>query len=134
MHHKEKESKPVLSLLCIPTGNSHLLLKTSAEVPACVSGFKGPYWHCEKVSSPNQQLHQALYMQGATEPAGPHCCTPSILCREPSFFHAFPFSVSLQKREGKKKKPTKNNKTTTSACSKEYGFHSHFFREFVFSL
>lgn len=134
MHHKEKESKPVLSLLCIPTGNSHLLLKTSAEVPACVSGFKGPYWHCENVSSPNQQLHQALYMQGATEPAGPHCCTPSILCREPSFFHAFPFSVSLQKREGKKKKPTKNNKTTTSACSKEYGFHSHFFREFVFSL
>lgn len=134
MHHKEKESKPVLSLLCIPTGNSHLLLKTSAEVPACVSGFKGPYWHCEKVSSPNQQLHQALYMQGATEPAGPHCCTPSILCRELSFLHAFPFSVSLQKREGKKKKPTKNNKTTTSACSKEYGFHSHFFREFVFSL
>lgn len=134
MHHKEKESKPVLSLLCIPTGNSHLLLKTSAEVPACVSGFKGPYWYCEKVSSPNQQLHQALCMQGATEPAGPHCCTPSILCREPSFLHAFPFSVSLQKREGKKKKPTKNNKTTTSACSKEYGFHSHFFREFVFSL
>lgn len=122
MHHKEKESKPVLSLLCIPTGNSHLLLKTSAEVPACVSGFKGPYWHCENVSSPNQQLHQALCMQGATEPAGPHCCTPSILCREPSFFHAFPFSVSLQKREGKKKKQRKTTKPQPVPAVKSMAF------------
>lgn len=49
-----------------------------------------------------------------------------------SFMH-FP-SVFHCKREKEKKKPTKTNKTTTSACSKEYGFHSHFFREFVFSL
>lgn len=44
----EKISKPVLSLFCIPIGDSHLLLKTSAEVSARVSGLKGLYWHCQQ--------------------------------------------------------------------------------------